>query len=260
MHIVVLVKPVPVVGTEHLDGAYRTLRDTLELNGNDEYMLERALRLTEADGDEVSLLAMAPATGVDALRKGLAIGAARAHHVVDDALEGSDIRSTVSVLGAAIGRVGADLVFAGAASSDGAGAVVGAALAARLRLPYLADAADIELVDAAGAAAVRVRRPMGSGHEVVQVDLPALVMGTQLLGEPRYPSLRGIMAARTREIITWSVADLGIDPATVGGGAATTQVTSAVVPPERGAASVVNLPPDQAAEAVVDFLAGRGLI
>ncbi len=260
MQLLVLVKPVPIVGTERLGGDLRTIREPLELNGNDEYMLERALRLTEADGGEVSLLAMAPAAGVDALRKGLAIGATRAYHVVDEAIRGSDIRATVSVLSAAIGRVGADLVFVGAGSSDGSGSVVSAALAARLRLPYLGDAADITLLDIAGARAVRARRPMGGGHEVVQVGLPALVMGTQLLGEPRYPSLRGIMAARTREIITWSLADLGIDPATVGWGAATTEVTSAVVPPERGAATVVTAPPDQAAATLIDFLAGRGLV
>ena len=82
MHIVVLVKPVPIVGSERLDAAQRTERATLELNGNDEYMLEQALKLTEAHGGEVSLLAMAPATGVDALRKGLAVGATRAYHVV----------------------------------------------------------------------------------------------------------------------------------------------------------------------------------
>ncbi len=260
MHIAVLVKPVPIVGVERLGGDSRTMREQLELNGNDEYMLERAIRLTEAGGGEVSLLAMAPAAGVDALRKGLAIGATRAYHVVDDALAGSDIRATVSVLGAAIARVGADLVFVGAGSSDGSGSVVSAALAARLRLPYLGDAADITLEEAGGRPAVRVRRPMGGGHEVVQVGLPALVMGTQLLGEPRYPSLRGIMAARSRQIITWSLADLGVDPATVGWGAATTRVTSAVVPPERGTARVVTGPPDQAAAAVIDFLAGRGLV
>ena len=156
MHIAVLVKPVPIVGVERLGGDSRTMREQLELNGNDEYMLERAIRLTEAGGGEVSLLAMAPAAGVDALRKGLAIGATRAYHVVDDALAGSDIRATVSVLGAADQpRVGADLVFVGAGSSDGSGSVVSAALAARLRLPYLGDAADITLEEAGGRPAVR---------------------------------------------------------------------------------------------------------
>lgn len=260
MQILVLVKPVPIVGTERLDAQHQTQRAALELNGNDEYMLERALKLTEAGGGEVSLLAMAPAAGVDALRKGLAIGATRAYHVIDDALAGSDIRATVSVLSAAVGRVGADLVFVGAGSSDGSGSVVSAALAARLGLAYLSDAADIALVDSPGASAVRVRRPMDGGRELVQVGLPAVVMGTQLLGEPRYPSLRGIMAARSREIITWSLADLGLDPATVGWVAATTRVVEAVAPSARGTATVINTTPDAAASAVLDFLVSRGII
>ncbi len=258
MHILVLVKPVPVVGTERLTADLATDRGALELNGNDEYMLERALKLTEAHGGEVSLLAMSPAAGVDALRKGLAIGATRAFQVTDDALAGSDIRATVTILAAAVRKVAADLVFVGAGSSDGAGSVVSAALAARLRLPYLGDAADIELVEDAGA--VRVRRPMHGGHEVVQVGLPAVVMGTQLLGEPRYPSLRGIMAARSREIVSWSLADLGLDAATVGWAAATTRVTDTVQPPGRGAATVVSAPPAEAAAAVVDLLASLGLV
>jgi electron transfer flavoprotein beta subunit len=260
VHILVLVKPVPVVGTERLDERHQTRRDVLELNGNDEYMLERALRLTESQGCEVSLLAMAPPGGVDALRKGLAIGATRAYHVVDAAIAGSDVRATVRVLSAAIGRIGADLVFVGAGSSDGSGSVVSAALAARLRLPYLGDASDISLGGIAGSPVVRARRPMGNGHEVVQVGLPAVVMGTQLLGEPRYPSLRGIMAARSREIITWDLADLGIEPASVGWAASGTRVMDVATPPERGTATIVTTPPDRAAAAVVDFLASRGLI
>jgi len=260
VQILVLVKPVPIVGTERLDAQHQTQRAALELNGNDEYMLERALQLTEAHGGEVSLLAMAPQAGVDALRKGLAIGATRAYHVVDEALAGSDIRATVSVLSAALRRVPADLVLVGAGSSDGAGSVVSAAIAARSGLPYLSDAADISLVDPSGASAVRVRRPLNGGHEVVHVRLPAVVMGTQLLGEPRYPTLRGIMAARSREIITWSLADLGLDPTAVGWAAATTRVLDTASPPERGAATVISAPPAEAAAAVVDVLAGLGLV
>ena len=260
MHILVLVKPVPIVGTERLDADLRTERIALELNGNDEYVLERALKLAETHAGEVSLLAMAPAAGVDALRKGLAVGATRAYHVVDEALAGSDVRATVAVLCAALRRIGSDLVLAGAGSSDGAGAVVSAAVAARLGLPYLGDAADIELVGEGTPTGVRIRRPMHGGHEVVEVSLPALVMGTQLLGEPRYPSLRGIMAARSREIITWSLADLGLGPASVGLTAAGTQVLRTAEPPGRAGARVVTGRPDDVAAEVVAFLAGRGII
>ena len=149
-------------------------------------------------------------------------------------------------------------MFVGAGSSDGAGAVVSAAIAARMGLPYLSDAAQVELLG--DPVAVRVRRPLQGGHEVVQVNLPAVVMGTQLLGEPRYPSLRGIMAARSREIVPWTLADLDIDAADVGWQAATTRVVGVTEPPARGAATVLSGPPTDAAAAIADLLASRGLL
>ena len=145
MRIVVLLKAVPIVGTERLLDAFRVDRGSgLEANGNDEYVLEAALQLTEQHGGEVTLLTVGPAGALEALRKGLAMGAARAVHVQDDAVAGSDARGTVRVLAAALGRLEYDLVFAGADSSDGLGGVVPAWLAARLGLPYLSYAARIE--------------------------------------------------------------------------------------------------------------------
>jgi electron transfer flavoprotein beta subunit len=256
VHIVVLVKAVPVVGTERLDAAWRTERTQLEANGSDEYVLEKALRLVEAHGGEVSLLSMGPATAVDALRKALAMGATRAYHLQDEALAGACIRNTVDVLAAALRRLEYDLVLTGADTSDGAGGVIGAALAARLGLPYLSYASEIEPLGSG----VRVHRLSPAGYDVLEASTPALVMGTQLLGEPRYPSLRGIMSARTKEIVTWSLADLGLDPAAVGGTAATTRVLAAEPPPERGGAIVVRAPADEAVARVVEFLAARRLI
>ena len=257
MQIVVLVKAVPVVGTERLDAAWRTQRTQLEANGADEYTLERALQLTEAHGGDVTLLSMGPAPATDALRKGLAMGAARAVHVQDDALAGADIRSTVDVLTAALGRLTFDLAFVGADTSDGAGGVVGAAVAARRGLPYLSYASDIRPGDGGG---VRIHRISPTGYDVLEAPTPAVVMGTQLLGEPRYPSLRGIMGARSKEITTRSLADLGLDPGSVGGSAATTRVLAAEPPPERGGATIVRAAPDEAVAQVVAFLAARRII
>ena len=257
MHIVVLVKAVPVVGTERLDAAWRTQRTQLEANGADEYTLERALALTEAPGGEVTLLSMGPESGVDALRKGLAMGATRAIHVQDEALAGADIRTTVDVLAAALRKLTYDLVLVGADTSDGSGGVVGAAVAARLGLPYLSYASDIA---PAGEGRVRANRISATGHDVLEAPTPAVVMGTQLLGEPRYPSLRGIMSARTKQIATWSLADLGLDAVTTGGAAATTRVTGAEPPPERGGATIVNGAADDAVAQVMEFLTARRLI
>jgi electron transfer flavoprotein beta subunit len=259
VHIVVLLKAVPVVGTERLDAGQRTERNQLEANGNDEYTLEKALKLADANpGTEVSLLSMGPASAMDALRKGLAMGATRAYHVQDDSLAGSGIRATVDVLAAALGKLQFELVLSGADTSDGLGGVVGAALAARLGLPYLSYASEIE--PAADGSSVRIHRLSTSGYDVLEAQTPAVVMGTQLLGEPRYPSLRGIMQARSKETTVWSLADLGIDSGSVGATAAGTKVTGADKPPQRGSATVIKDTPDAAVQQVVDFLASRRLI
>jgi len=257
VNIVVLLKAVPVVGTERLGGDQLTDRATpLEANGNDEYTLEKALKLTEAHGGDVTILTMGPASATDALRKGLAMGAARAVHVVDDALRGSDMRATLEVLVAALGRLEYDLIFAGADTSDGQGGVLGAAVAARLGLPYLSYAQEIEpLPDG-----VRIHRISTAGYDVLEAPMPALVMGTQLLGEPRYPSLRGIMQARSKPIETWSLADISVDAASVGMDAATSRVLDSQKPPERGGATVIREPAEVAVAQIVDFLSQRRLV
>ena len=257
MNILVLVKAVPLVGDERLGEDWQTDRTNLEANGADEYCLEKALQLTETHGGEVGVLSVGPATASEALRKALAMGAERAYHVVDDALAGSDIRATVRVLQAALEKIEFDILFSGADSSDGRGGVVGAALAARLGLAYLSNAADVEVV---GGSRLRVKRLSATGHELLEAAMPALVMGTQLLGEPRYPSLRGIMAARKKETVTWTLAELGIEPGAVGAAAAHTQVLSAEAPVRRAGATLIKASPDEAAAQVVAFLSERGLV
>ena len=257
MNIVVLLKAVPVVGTERLGTDLLTDRSVqLEANGNDEYVLEKALKLTEAHTGEVTLLTVGPANAAEPLRKALAMGAARAVHVSDDAIKGSDIRATIEILTAALRKLEYDLVFTGADTSDGQGGVIGAAISARLGLPYLSYAQEIEPTDAG----VRIRRFSPTGYDLQEAPTPALVMGTQLLGEPRYPSLRGIMQARSKPIETWSLADLGIETPAVGSDAATTRNLDSEKPVERGGATFVRETPDVAVAQIVDFLVSRRLI
>jgi electron transfer flavoprotein beta subunit len=259
VHIVVLVKAVPVVGTERLRDDQTTDRSvTLEANGNDEYVLETALKLTEASGGEVTVLSMGPAGATEAIRKALAMGATRAVHVTDDSIAGSDIPATVEILAAALRTLEYDLVFAGADTSDGQGGVVAGALAARLGLPYLSYAASIEPDESART--VRVRRLTATGTETIEAAMPALVMGTQLLGEPRYPALRGIMQARSKDTKPLSLEELGVDAGAVGGSAGTTRVIAADPPPERSQGEVVRAGADEAVERIVAFLAGRRLL
>jgi len=258
VNIVVLLKAVPVVGTERLDSGLLTDRSVqLEANGNDEYLLEKALKLTETHGGETIILTVGPGGSTEPIRKALAMGAARAVHIADDAIRGSDMRATLDVLAAALRKMQPwDLAFCGADTSDGQGGVLGAALAVRLGLPYLSYASEIEPTDAG----VRIHRINLTGYDILEAPTPAVVMGTQLLGAPRYPSLRGIMQARSKPVEAWSLADLDLAPTTVGGGAATTKTLDSTKPPERAGATFVREAPDEAVAKVVEFLAGRRLI
>lgn len=262
MHIVVLTKPVPdpAAAAERLgpDGRLDRAASPTVVNGNDEYALEAALKLTETHGGDVTLLTMAPAGATDTMRKALAMGAARGILVTDPALAGSCTRSTVQVLAAALRDLTFDLVFAGADTSDGGGGVVAAGVAATLRLPYLSNAARIE--PDPGTGRVRVRRITATGYDLLDAPMPALVVCTQVLGEPRYPSLKGIMSARSKEIATRTLGDLDLVPAEVGGAAASTQLLDSRRPPARDATRVVRGLAEEGAREIVAFLESRRLI
>ncbi len=262
MRIVVLTKPVPdpAAAAERLgpDGRLDRAVAPTVVNGHDEIALEAALKLVEAHGGEVVLLTMAPTTAPETMRKALAMGANRGVHVTDAALAGSCTVSTTRVLAEALRGMEYDLVLAGTDTSDGGAGVVGAGIAALLGLPYLSAAARIEPDPVAGV--VRVHRISPTGFDVLEAPLPALVVGTQLLGEPRYPSLKGIMGARSKEIATRTLADLGLADGSVGGAAATTKLTATRAPAARDATRVVKAPAAEAAREIVDFLAARRLI
>jgi electron transfer flavoprotein beta subunit len=262
VRIVVLVKPVPDPASagERLGSDGRLDRASVPavVNGNDEYALEAALKLIEAGGGEVTLLSMAPANAPETLRKALAMGATRGVHVTDPALAGSCAVSTAKVLAAALRDMEFDLVLAGVDTSDGVAGLVPAAIAAHLGLPYLSTAARIEPDE--GAATVRVRRISATGYDLLEAPMPAVIACTQALGEPRYPSLKGIMAARSKEITTRSLADLSLDAAGVGGAVATTALVGSEAPPARAATEVVRGSAQEGATRIVEFLATRRLI
>jgi electron transfer flavoprotein beta subunit len=262
LRIVVLVKPVPdpASAAERLTPDWRLDRTAAPpvINGNDEYALEAALKLTEAHGGEVTCLTMGGHGATDVMRKALAMGATRGVIVTDDALEGSDTLSTTRVLTAALRDIEYDLVLAGIDTSDGVAGVVHAGIAALLELPFLSYAARIE--PDLETRVVRVRRISAVGYDVIEAPMPALVAGTQALGEPRYPSLKGIMAARSKEVVTRSLADIGLADGSVGGAAATTEVLDARQPPARGETRIIRDEPEAAARQVVDFLVERRLV
>ena len=222
----------------------------------DEYAAEQALRVQEGGGGwELTYLSMGPAGAAEALRKALSMGGDAAVHVSDEGLHGSDAFATSLVLAAAVERIGFDLVVAGMASTDAGMGVVPALLAERLGVPAVTYAGRLSVTGDG----VEIVRDSDLSSETVSAKLPALVSVTDRTGEARYPSFKGIMAAKKKPVQTWSLADLGVDPGLVGLGGARSAVLSAVRRPARTAGQMVKDDGD-GGSALADFLVAQRFI
>jgi electron transfer flavoprotein beta subunit len=240
MKIVVLVKHVPDATADRTfsDSDHTTDRVGVDglLSELDEYAVEEALKIAESEDADVVVLTMGPEQAADALRKGLQMGATSAVHVVDAALHGSDAIATSLVLAKALKKVGdVDLVLTGMASTDGSMSVVPAMLAERLGLPHVGFVGELTVADGT----VTGRRDGDAASETVEAALPAIVSVTDQINEPRYPSFKGIMAAKKKPFETWSLADIGVDAADVGLAAAWSAVEDVTKRPPRTAGQVV---------------------
>lgn len=261
--IVVCVKHVPdIQGERALGTDHRMVRDGGDgtINELDENALEAAARIAEAaedaDGVEVVALTVGPDDAEDAARRGLQLGAHAAVHVLDDDIAGSDVIATATVLAAAIRRIGdVDLVLTGMAGLDGLTSLLPAALADLLDLPALTLAADVRV----DGDQVTVRRDLDHATEVLAAPLPALVSVTDRANEPRYPNFQAIMAARKRPVETVALADLGLDPATVGQAGSRTEVLAAEPRPPR-TEQVLVTGGAEAGRALADWLIEQGLV
>lgn len=239
VRILVAVKHVPDIQSERSLGPDgRMVRDGGDgtLNELDENAVEAALTLVEeAEDGEVVVLTVGPDDAVDAVRRGLQMGADEAVHVVDDAIAGSDAVSTARVLAAAVRRLSeqqpVDLVLTGMAALDGLTSLVPTVLADLLELPALTLATEVMVDETAGT--VTVRRELDHAVELLRAPLPAVVSVTDSANEPRYPGFKGIMAARKKTVTTWTLADLGIEPDEVGAAGARTAVVTAAERPAR---------------------------
>jgi electron transfer flavoprotein beta subunit len=235
MKIVVCVKQVPDTEAEKrlLPDTWTVDRESSNpvLNEMDEYAIEEALKLVEAHGGEVTVLTMGPDNADTALRKALSMGADAGIHLTDDALAGSDAVATSYAIARALGTTQYDLVILGSEASDARTSLVPAMLAERLGLPQLTFASKVE-IDGSN---IRIQRLTDYGHDVVEATLPAVVSVVEKINEPRYPSFKGIMAAKKKPVAKLDVAAAGIDAALVGAGAATTAVVDATVRPPRSA-------------------------
>jgi electron transfer flavoprotein beta subunit len=258
MKIAVCVKQVPEGGGQkRIDPQTKRLDRSGEagLNAFDANAIEEALRIREAADGEVVLVCVGPERAAEALRKGLAMGADRAVLVADDQVAGSDLVATSAVLAAALGREGADLVLFGQQASDSDGAVLAAAVAERLELPLVSQVSELE-VDSGSA---RAKRQTEFGYDRLSASLPAVIAVSDAINEPRYPSLKGIMGAKSKPQETLTLANLGVAGDAVGDTGSHTEVLALNDPPPRG--ETLKIEDDgSAAQTVVDFLAERKLV
>jgi len=239
MNVVVCVKQIPdPAAPQALDPQTRTLvrEGKLIMDDSDAYGVEMGLQLAdEAGGGEVTLVSMAPAGETSGLRTALAMGAAKAILVSDDALKGSDALSTAKVLAKAIERVQPDLVIAATESTDGYTGTTPVQVAELLGLPAITFAKKVSVGDGR----VRVDRQTEAGYDEVESPLPAVVTVTAGVVEPRYPSFKGIMAAKSKPVEQLTVADLGLDASQVGAAGSRQEVTEVAPADERGAGEIV---------------------
>ena len=248
MNVVVCVKQIPDPATPgKLDPNTKTLvrEGKLILDDSDAYGVEMALQLADkAGGGEVTLVSMAPNSEVGGLRTALAMGAAKAILVSDDSLKGADALTTAKVLAAAIKRAEPDLVIAATESTDGYTGTTPVQVAELLGLPAVTFAKHIEI----DGSTVKVNRQTEAGYDEVECPLPALVTVTAGVVEPRYPSFKGIMAAKGKPVDELKVGDLGLESPTVG-----QQVVDVAAAEARQAGEVV-VDEGDAHERVIAFL------
>ena len=259
MNIVVCVKQVPDTAVERTlkPGAGTLDRESPDglINELDEYAIEEGLKIAEAHGGEVTILSMGPAKASESIRKALSMGADKAVHVSDEALAGSDALVTSLVLAEALKATGFDLVILGSESTDARTGVVPAMLAERLGVPQLTLASKVDI----DGQSVTVRRVTDDGYQVVTGPLPAVVSVVEKINEPRYPSFKGIMAAKKKPVQTLALADLGVDAGAAGLAGSWTTVADFAAKPPRAAGQVVKDEGD-GGTTVAAFLAERKFI
>lgn len=260
MNIVVLIKQVPDTWSERAladsDHTLDRAAADVVLDEINERAVEEALTIKEAAGGEVTVVTMGPQRAADAIRKALSMGADKAVHLSDEALHGSCAVQTAKTLAQVIGTLGdVDLVIAGNEATDGTIGAIPAMVADVLGLPELTHARKVTVEGPT----VTVERETDEAIMVLQANLPAVVSVNEKINEPRYPSFKGIMAAKKKPVSTLSLADLGIDRGDVGLVNATSTVTESMPRPPRLAGQVITDEGDGAAK-LAEYLISQKLI
>ena len=259
MKIAVCAKHVPeATAQRRLDPQTKRLDRSGEgtLNQFDVHAVEEALKLRDASGDgEVVIVSLGPERALEAMRKALAMGADRVVLVSDEGAAGSDLIATSRILAAALEREGADLVLFGQQANDSDGAVLWAAVADRLQRPLISQVSELTHEDGK----VRGKRQTEFGYDVIEAPLPAVIAVSDAINEPRYPSLKGIMGAKSKPQETLSLADLGVEVSDVGQEGSRTEVLALSDPPPRGDTRKIE-DDGSAADKIVAFLTEKRLI
>jgi electron transfer flavoprotein beta subunit len=259
MNIVVLVKQVPDTEAERrLNPSDFTLdRAAVDpvINYIDEFAIEEGLRLKEAHDGEVTILTVGPERATVSIRKALSMGADKAVHVSDEALHGSDAIQTAKVIAKALGTIEWDVAIAGSEATDSRSAIVPALVAEALGVAQLSQARKVTV----DGSSVTIERVTETGYESVQGSTPAVISVVEKINDPRYPSFKGIMAAKSKPITVLALGDLGVDTAEVGLTGAYTRVSSFENAPPRAAGQTVKDEGNGGA-AIADYLAAKKLI
>jgi electron transfer flavoprotein beta subunit len=257
MNIVVCVKQVPDTWAERkLKRGDATLdRESVDglINELDEYAIEEALQIREAHGGEVTVVTMGPEKAAESIRKALSMGADKAVHLLDDALAGSDVLATSYALARVLAGIGFDLVVCGAESTDARMGAMAAMLAERLGVAQLSLASAVRI----DGDQITVDRQSEDGYWRVAAALPAVISVVEKINEPRYPSFKGIMAAKKKPVRVLSCADAGIDASLVGLANAATEVVDFAERPPRQAGTIVKDEGDGGARAAEFLAAGK---
>jgi electron transfer flavoprotein beta subunit len=259
LKIVVCVKHVPDAAADRSFDASDHTVDRSGVDGLlselDEYAIEQALTIAEGADGEVTVLTVGPEPAGDAIRKALQMGADKGVHVNDEAIHGSDAIATSLLLAKAVEKLEYDIVLCGMASTDGEMGVVPAMLAERLGIAQVTYGSELTV----DGSTIRLRRDGDVSSETIEASTPAIVSVTDQTPEARYPSFKGIMAAKKKPVESWTLADLGVDPDQVGLGAAWSSVSATQVRPPRSKGEIVTDEGDGGVK-LVEYLASQKFV
>ncbi|HEM60972.1 MAG TPA: electron transfer flavoprotein subunit beta/FixA family protein [Chloroflexi bacterium] len=255
MNIAICVKQVPDTETKIRvkDGQVDHSETKYVVNPYDEYAIEEGLRIKERLGEgKVTLLSTGPERAQDALKSGLAVGADEAVHLTDPSFEGSDPYATALILSQALAKMEYDIILCGKQGVDEDHAQVGIILAELLGLPHVSVVTKLEISE--DRKSIVAHREVEGGHEVVEAPLPTVITAQKGLNEPRYASIKGIMAVKKKVIPEWGADEIGVDKSMVGADAARIKFVEVALPPEREGGKVFDEDPVQDAIKVVHLL------